>query len=69
MSIDRSSANIWIRKLRDALAALASDRDRACSELAEFNNVVRAQRDRRIPAAAATTWIADVSRIQAVLGC
>ncbi len=56
-------------KLRDALAALASDRDRACSELAEFNNVVRAQRGRRIPAAAATTWIADVSRIQAVLGC
>ncbi|CAN5738099.1 hypothetical protein BH18ACT13_BH18ACT13_18020 [soil metagenome] len=29
--------------LRNALAALASDRSRACSELADFSNAVQAQ--------------------------
>ena len=56
-------------KLQNALAALASDRRRACSELADFSNAVQAQRGRRVPAATATAWIAEVSRIQTDLDC
>jgi sugar lactone lactonase YvrE len=57
-------------KLRDASSALSTGKKtRACSMLGTFIGEVQANSGAKIPAATATAWIADATRIRAVVGC
>jgi hypothetical protein len=57
-------------KLRDAAAAVsAGQKTRACSKLAAFISEVQVHAGGKIPSATATAWIADATRIRAVIGC
>jgi HYR domain len=57
-------------KLRDAANALtAGQTSKACSRLAAFVAEVQVHAGTKIPAATASTWVADGNRIRAMIGC
>jgi nitrous oxidase accessory protein NosD len=57
-------------KLRDAANALAAGQiARACSRLAAFVAEVQVHSGEKIPAPTASAWVADATRIRAVIGC
>jgi alpha-tubulin suppressor-like RCC1 family protein len=57
-------------KLDDALGALAKGKvNGACGALRDFLSLVRAQREKAIPAATADAWAAEATRLRAALGC
>ena len=57
-------------KLRDAATALQQNRKpRACTKLNDFISEVGRNSGGRIPTATANEWIADATRIRAVIGC
>jgi hypothetical protein len=57
-------------KLRAAATAISNGRPaRACARLNDFINQVRTNAGKRIPTATANKWIADATRIRAVISC
>jgi hypothetical protein len=57
-------------KLRDAANAVsAGQKAKACTKLAAFIAEVQNHAGGKIPAATASAWVADATRIRAVVGC
>lgn len=67
---DAKLARALDAKLRDAAAGYqASNMNKACSRMADFEAQVSAQSGKGIPVATATQWLADANRIEDVMGC
>ena len=61
--------NSLAAKVQAAISSLPNGANSTCNQLGALLNEVRAQSGKHVPAVQANTIIADVNRIQTVLGC